>query len=89
MEFGGWTAYAIGWGWTSTNSPFEKKSRTLQFVDLKVSRMRFRHFKMFGTTLTKNDQGFFKDACSGDSGSNFFLKIKKATVFGFKEVLWW
>ena len=37
-------------------------------VDLFVSEKKYDHSKMFGTELSTNLRGKYKDACSGDSG---------------------
>ena len=67
QDFGGKPAEAAGWGMDGPDvNP--KQSSWLISVDLFVSKMKYDHSKMFGTELSTNLMGDYRDACSGDSG---------------------
>ena len=69
QDFGGKPAEAAGWGMDGPDvNP--KQSSWLISVDLFVSKMKYDHSKMFGTELSTNLMGDYKDACSGDSGAH-------------------
>ena len=63
-EYGGLKAVAAGWGKTGPN---KEQSNVLKSVELEVSTKKYKHKKMFGTKLSKEDDQY-KDPCSGDSG---------------------
>ena len=67
-EFGGKNATAAGWGRTDTDSVNKKQSPVLKKVELTVSDKKYRHYKMFGTLVSKQDN-MYQDPCSGDSGT--------------------
>ena len=64
-------AQAAGWGRYSSNKD-KGQSVYLRKVWLRVSTKKYKHKKMFGTTLEKNSKGIFKDPCAGDSGISCF-----------------
>ena len=75
-DFGGKIAKAAGWGRTATPDENKWQSPVLRSVDLAVSTKQYRNRQIFGTTLEKNSNDEFKDACSGDSGAqniNFLM----------------
>ena len=65
-RFGGKKAWAAGFGLYSRNSM--KPSPVLRKVELTVSSKVYQHTKFFGTELSRNSLGLFKDPCRGDSG---------------------
>ena len=67
-EFGGKKAVAAGWGRTHGPTVSKEQSPVLIKVELTVSYKRYRHYKMFGTRVSKRDN-IYQDPCSGDSGS--------------------
>ena len=73
QDFGGKLAVAAGWGRSATSDINPYESALLRKVNLKVSKKKYEHNKIFGTTLetvwdNNNFKDIFKDTCSGDSG---------------------
>ena len=62
-------------GWGKDPSEGNKQSSVLKAVELKVSKKRYKHTKLIGTELTKNQEGEYKDTCSGDSGIRHFNSV--------------
>ena len=67
-EYGGLKAVAAGWGRTNPDYISTKQSPVLRSVELTVSDMVYKHKKIFGTKVSKEDDQY-KDPCSGDSGN--------------------
>jgi hypothetical protein len=66
QDFGGELADAAGWGMAGPDVN-EKQSKELRMVNLYVSEKKYDHSKMFGTELSTNFRGDYKDTCSGYS----------------------
>ena len=66
-EFSHKRAIAAGWGRIGNPKISEKQSPHLKKVWLTVSDKKYKHEKMFGTIVSKNDDQY-QDPCSGDSG---------------------
>jgi hypothetical protein len=69
-EFVDKIATAAGWGRFETPDVSRQQSPYLKKVELRVSKTRFKHWKMFGTVLRKL-KGYYQDPCAGDSGCDF------------------
>ena len=61
-----------GQDWTSKQSPVPRR------VDLRVSKKKYKHFKMFGTELRKDENGVFEDPCAGDSGGPLMYRDRSS-----------
>jgi hypothetical protein len=73
QDFCGIRAKAAGLGRSATSDIKPYQSAFLRKIDLEVSKKKYEHNKMFGTTLetvwdNNNFKYIYKDACCGDSG---------------------
>ena len=60
-------AVAAGWGRFAPYYKSTRESSVLRAVELKVANKRYKHYSMIGT-LIQDDDGVYRDPCSGDSG---------------------